>query len=84
LDKKCRFLAWPWGRYNEEAVALASQVGYEGIATTEKGVNFPGSSPLFIKRVVAKSGNPGWFSTRFWIYSHSLVGNLYSRFVGKI
>jgi peptidoglycan/xylan/chitin deacetylase (PgdA/CDA1 family) len=84
LEKKCRFLAWPWGRYNEEAVALASQVGYEGIVTTEKGVNFPGSSPFLIKRVVAKSGDPGWFSARIWIYSHSLIGNLYSRVVGKI
>jgi len=84
LGKKCRFLAWPWGKYNEEAIALASQAGYEGIATTEKGVNFPGSSPLSIKRVVAKSGDPGWFSTRIWIYSHSVIGNLYCRVVGKI
>jgi peptidoglycan/xylan/chitin deacetylase (PgdA/CDA1 family) len=84
LKKKCRFLAWPWGRYDEEAVALASQVGYEGIGTTEKGVNFPGSNSLSIKRVVAKSGDPAWFSTRIWIYSHRRIGSLYSRVVGKI
>jgi peptidoglycan/xylan/chitin deacetylase (PgdA/CDA1 family) len=84
LRKKCRFLAWPWGKHNEEAVALATQVGYEGILTTEKGVNFPGSDPFSIKRIVAKSGDPGWFSTRIWIYSHPMVGSFYSRVVGKI
>lgn len=84
LGKKCRFLAWPWGKYNEEAVALAIQTGYEGIVTTEKGVNFPGSSPFSIKRVVAKSGDPDWFSTRIWIYSHRGIGRLYSRVVGRI
>ena len=84
LKKKCRFLAWPWGNYDEEAVALAQKVGFEGILTTKKGVNCPGSNPLSIKRIVAKSGDPGWFSSRMWIYSHRLVGRMYSRVVGKI
>jgi peptidoglycan/xylan/chitin deacetylase (PgdA/CDA1 family) len=84
VGKRCRFLAWPWGKFDEEAVTLASQVGYEGIVTTEKGVNLPGTNPLTIKRVVAKSGDPGWFSTRIWIYSHPRIGRLYSRIVGKI
>lgn len=84
LGKKCRFLAWPWGKYDEASVAMAQKVGFEGILTTEKGVNCPGSNPLAIKRIVAKSGDPRWFSSRIWIYSHCLVGRMYSRVVGKI
>jgi peptidoglycan/xylan/chitin deacetylase (PgdA/CDA1 family) len=84
LEKKCRFLAWPWGKYDEPAVAVAQGAGFGGILTTEKGVNCPGSNPLRIKRIVAKSGDPAWFSTRIWIYSHCLVGGMYSRVVGKI
>ena len=84
LGKTCRFLAWPWGRHNPEAVAMARKAGFAGIATTEKGVNFPGADPLAIKRIVAKSGDRGWFSTRHWIYSHPRIGKWYSRVVGRI
>lgn len=79
-----RFLAGIWGRYRLEAVALARKAGFEGIATTEKGVNVPGTDPLAIKRIVAKSGDKLWFSTRNWIYSHPRIGTLYSRVAGRI
>ena len=84
LHKVCRFLAWPWGKYDEEAVTLAQEVGFEGVATTEKGVNAPGSDVFAIKRIVAKSGDKRWFSARHWIYSHPRIGELYSRVAGRI
>jgi peptidoglycan/xylan/chitin deacetylase (PgdA/CDA1 family) len=84
LGKRCRFLAWPWGRYDEEAVVLAKEAGFEGVVTTEKGVNFSGSNVMAIKRVVAKSGDKGWFSRRLSIYSNRTLGFLYSRISGKI
>jgi hypothetical protein len=49
LGKECNFLSWPWGKYDPEA-----------IVTTEKGVNFLGSSEMTIKRIVAKSGIAGF------------------------
>jgi len=84
LGKKCQFLAWPWGKYDSEAVALAKKLGYEAMVTTEKGVNFPGSSEMTIKRIVAKSGDVSWFSRRLKIYSHRAIGQIYSRVAGKI
>jgi peptidoglycan/xylan/chitin deacetylase (PgdA/CDA1 family) len=84
LGKKCNFLSWPWGKYDPEAVALAKKLGYEAMVTTEKGVNFPGSSEMAIKRIVAKSGDVTWFSKRLKIYSHRTIGQIYSRVAGKI
>ena len=83
LGKECNFLSWPWGKYDPEAVALAKKLGYEAMVTTEKGVNFPGSSEMTIKRIVAKSGD-SWFSQRLRIYSHRTIGHIYSRITGKI
>ncbi|MCX5906576.1 MAG: polysaccharide deacetylase family protein [Deltaproteobacteria bacterium] len=84
LQKKCRFLSWPWGKYDEESNALAKKLGYEGMLTTEKGVNYPGSEEMAMKRIVAKSGEKGWFSMRIRIYSHRSLGHIYSRLHGKI
>jgi peptidoglycan/xylan/chitin deacetylase (PgdA/CDA1 family) len=84
LVKKCKFLSWPWGKYDAEGVTLARKVGFEAMVTTEKGVNLPGSSETTIKRIVAKSGDRGWFAKRLQIYSHPTIGRIYSRLAGKI
>jgi len=84
LGKRCRFLSWPWGKYDHEAIAAAKSIGFEAMVTTEKGVNFPGSDITEIKRVVAKSGDPRWFRRRVQIYSHRALGQIYSRVAGKI
>lgn len=84
LHKKCGFLSWPWGKFDREAIELAKSLGFEGMVTTKKGVNYPGSEVSAIKRVVAKSGNPGWFRSRLRIYSHRALGEVYSRISGRI
>ena len=84
LGTKCRYLSWPWGKYDPEAMALAKEIGYEAMVTTERGVNFPGKSEAAIKRIVAKSGDVTWFSKRLKIYSHRTIGQIYSRVAGKI
>ena len=84
LNKKCRFLSWPWGRYDAAALALAQEAGFEAMVTTEKGVNVPGSGVTAIKRIVAKSGEGSWFSRRLSIYSRPTLGRVYSRISGKI
>ena len=82
LNKPCRFLSWPWGKYDFQAVELAKELGFEALATTEKGVNFPGSDEWTIKRVVTASGERKWFSQRTKIYSHRRIGQIYSRVRG--
>ena len=57
-------------------------LGFEALATTEKGVNFPGSDEWTIKRVVTASGERKWFSQRIKIYSHRRIGQIYSRVRG--
>jgi len=84
LNKKGRFLSWPWGRYDAAAQTLALEAGFEAMVTTEKGVNVPGSGVTSIKRIVAKSGEGSWFSRRLSIYSRGTVGRIYSRISGKI
>lgn len=84
LDKKCRYLSWPWGRYDGEAQTLAESLGFEASVTTEKGINLPGAGVTAIKRIVAKSGEEGWFSRRLSIYSRPTLGLIYSRISGKI
>jgi len=59
-------------------------MGFEAAVTTEKGVNYPGSDEMAIKRIVAKSGATGWFSRRLKIYSRRALGILYSHVAGKI
>jgi peptidoglycan/xylan/chitin deacetylase (PgdA/CDA1 family) len=82
LNKPCRFLSWPWGKYDFQAVELAKGLGFKALATTEKGVNFPGSDQWTIKRVVTASGERKWFSQRVGIYSHRRIGQMYSRVRG--
>jgi peptidoglycan/xylan/chitin deacetylase (PgdA/CDA1 family) len=82
LRKKCRFLCWPWGEYDGEAQALALNLGFEGQVTTKKGVNYPGSDVMAIKRVVTKTGGEGWFSRRLTIYSQRTLGRVYGRISG--
>jgi len=84
LAKKCRFLSWPWGRYDAQAVKLAQELGFQAMVTTEKGINYPGSEETKIKRIVAKSGEAGWFRQRLKIYSNRALGGIYSRVAGKI
>ncbi len=54
------------------------------MVTTEKGVNFPGASPMTIGRIVGKSGDADWFSKGLKIYSSRTLGQIYSRVSGRI
>jgi len=83
LQKKCRFLSWPWGKFDRQAIDLAKSLGFEAMVSTQKGVNPPGADVTAIKRVVAKSGRR-WFPTRFRIYSNRALGEIYRRISGRI
>ena len=77
LGKECQFLAWPWGKYNDELVSLAKSYGYKGAVTTEKGANIFGLDPMYLKRFDIKKGDLGWFKSRLFIYNHGLLARLY-------
>lgn len=84
LEKRCLYLCWPWGNYNNEVLQLARDAGYEGFFTTERGINTRATDIVAIKRIDVKKGNTSWFVSRLFIYSHSLLGHVYSGIRGKL
>lgn len=75
LQKKCEYLAWPWGEYSDFSLKIAQKCGFLGFATCHGGTNTSQSDILRIKRVggVVK-GNVNTFSKQLTVYSnHSLV-----------
>jgi peptidoglycan/xylan/chitin deacetylase (PgdA/CDA1 family) len=82
LDKTCRYLAWPWGKYNAAALAIAREVGYEAAVTTERGANVPGGDVMRIKRV--KIWKPGRlaFVLGLLIHTHAAFARIYARLYG--
>ena len=83
LNKECLFIAWPWGRYNEELIQLARSLGYQGAVTTEKGANISGLDPMYLKRFDIKKGNLRWFKTRLFMYRHGIIAKIYPVIRGK-
>lgn len=52
LGKPPRILVWPYGRYNEEAVGIAREVGMPYTVTLEDGVNTPDMPLTHVKRTI--------------------------------
>src|SRR5262249_38061234 len=83
LGTRCRHLAWPKGKYDEEAIRLARSLGYEGLFTTRRGANSVPGDLSEIKRLEVKPKRPAWLLSRMGIYARPLVGGLYSRMRGE-
>jgi hypothetical protein len=83
LGKKCRHLAWPKGKYDEEAMRLAHASGYEALFTTRRGANPVPGDLSEIKRLEVKPKHRSWLLSRMGIYARPLVGGLYSRMRGE-
>jgi len=84
LEKRCLYLCWPWGDYDREILQWARHEGYEAFFTTERGINTRASNIMAIKRIDVKKGDVAWFASRLFIYSHPLLGHIYSRIRGKL
>lgn len=46
------FMAWPYGIYTEEALAVARSAGFAGAYTVDGGGNYPSLDPFQVKRQV--------------------------------
>ncbi|MBI5587431.1 MAG: polysaccharide deacetylase family protein [Deltaproteobacteria bacterium] len=82
LEKSCDYLCWPRGKYNDEGVGAARELGYRGVFTTEPGVAGAGADPFRIKRIVVKD-RVRWFKTRLTVYTNGLLSGLYMKMSGK-
>ena len=78
LGHAVRTLCWPWGEYNEEALSLAREAGFELFFTTREGVNPPGQ-PLAVRRFKGKPKSGAWLLSRARIYASPLIGRIYTR-----
>lgn len=76
LGRPCPFLCWPYGKYNNGAVRVAREAGYEAIFTTNHGVVTTGSDPSAIKRIVVKDSGE-WFRRRMFVYTNPVLAPLY-------
>ncbi|MBA7642302.1 hypothetical protein ES703_49992 [subsurface metagenome] len=82
LNRKCRFIAWPGGAYDDELVKWARECGYLGAVTTQPGANISNTDPMYLKRFEVKKGDLGWFKKRLFIYSHNLTARFYPKIKG--
>jgi peptidoglycan/xylan/chitin deacetylase (PgdA/CDA1 family) len=82
LGKPCPYLCWPYGRYNDNAIKIAREIGYKAIFTTNHGVVKKYSDPFTIKRIVVKD-NVAWFRKRMLIYTNSILSKIYLKIKKK-
>jgi len=82
LGKPSPYLCWPYGEYNDAALKVARDLGYQALFTTVHGVASPGSDLFAIKRIVVKDGI-AWFKKRMGIYTNSFLAACYLRIKKK-
>lgn len=83
LGKHSKHLCWPWGYFEPGYQAAASDLGFEAQYTVAKGINTPSGNARNIARIVIKDRPGIWFTSRLWIYRHSVIGSIYSRLRGE-
>ncbi len=75
-------LAWPWGKYAPESLAMAKEAGFAVFFATSFGANLagnrPGGNPDHVHRFKARDKAAGWLLSRVRIYSRPLLGKIYA------
>jgi peptidoglycan/xylan/chitin deacetylase (PgdA/CDA1 family) len=82
LNKRCEFLAYPWGDYDDLAIRALKQLNFLGGLTLNVGLNTPKTDPFLIRRVEARGKN--WLKKRLNIYKSGLLSEIYSKVHHKI
>lgn len=76
LGRPCSCFCWPYGKYNDIALAIAREAGYKAIFTTNHGAVEAGSDPFAINRIIVKD-SIAWFKKRMLIYTNTILSRLY-------
>jgi len=78
-DRSCRFLCWPWGEYSPESIHCATEAGFWGAYSLDRGPNGPGTPPGAIRRFIVRPKSPAWLASRLILYKSSLLARLYQK-----
>lgn len=75
---KEKHLCWPKGHYDDDAVKLALDCGYQVLYTTQRGVNLPDNELKYIKRISMKK-DWKWLNKTLKIFTNRFVGGAYAK-----
>jgi glycosyltransferase involved in cell wall biosynthesis len=79
-----QLLCWPWGEFDEMAIACAKEAGFAGAFGLERGPNRRGTNPLRIARIgVARGKDADWLASRLRLHSHAAGSRLFPKTFGK-
>jgi peptidoglycan/xylan/chitin deacetylase (PgdA/CDA1 family) len=79
LKRTSSALCWPGGRYNEQSLNIARELGFRSCCTVERGLNRPGGDPFRLKRVTVKDAGPRWLKKTLFIFSNPWLGSFYAK-----
>ena len=82
LNKRCEFLAYPWGDYDDLVIRALKKLNFLGGLTLNVGLNTPKTEPFLMKRVEVRGKN--WLKKRLNIYKSELLSEIYSKVHHKI
>ena len=84
LGTRCRYLCWPRGWFNEAAIRIAREEGYEACFSTLPGANGPGADAGALRRIDVKRGGARWLAARLFIYTRPALSAWYLRLRGNL
>ncbi len=60
LGTSCRYLCWPRGWFNDAAIRIAREEGYEACFSTPPGANGPRADLGALRRIDVRRGGAAW------------------------
>lgn len=83
LGEMSPHLCWPQGYYDRSYIAIARNLGFRYLYTTEKRVNISTVDPMRLGRVVTKERPASWLGSRAFIWRHGTLAKFYANLRGR-
>jgi len=83
LGTSCRYLCWPRGWFNDAAIRIAREEGYEACFSTIPGANGPRADLGALRRIDVRRGGAAWLAIRLFLYTHPRLASVYLRLKGR-
>ena len=83
LGTSCRYLCWPRGWFNDAAIRIAREEGYEACFSTIPGANGPRADLGALRRIDVRRGGAAWLAVRLFLYTRPRLASVYLRLKGR-